>query len=101
MERLQRDPVSLADPKKEILGEKAPYVNSDLRFGKTAEILKDLESLNDIPMDIECPLCFRSLQKYGKKVGANSVLFQRFVCPNCRSVGRKYNYFLDIKAILD
>jgi transposase-like protein len=100
MERLQRDPVSLPDPRKEKPRDNAPYVDNELRFAKTDEILKDLESINDMPMN-ECPLCFRSLQKYGKKVGSNSVLFQRFVCPNCRSMGRKYNYFLDIRAALE
>jgi transposase-like protein len=65
------------------------------------EILKDLESISESSMEIECPLCFRSLQRYGRKVGPKSMLFQRFVCPDCRSAGRKYNYFLDIAAMKD
>lgn len=102
MERLEHDPSTLPESPKDEPTDETGRKDKPARYTRiVSEILKDLESINDLSLGIACPLCFRSLQRYGKKVGLNSVLLQRFVCPECRSAGRKYNYFLDIKAMVD
>lgn len=66
---------------------------------RIGEILRDLESINDRGVEFTCPACLRTLQKCGKRIKPNSIVLQRFVCPDCRSLGRKHNYFLDIDVM--